>query len=124
MKILYIEDNETQGSILKRMLEMMGGHEVNWVKDGQSALEITRASDWTTDVIITDRRLPNMTGSEFIEACKCNPNLADVPIIMLSADLAGIAEEEALSAGATAYFAKPVDFDKLDANLKKLVGHD
>ena len=124
MKILYIEDDDTQGNILKRMLELMGGHEVNWVQDGQTALEVTQNSDWMVDIIITDRRLPNMTGSEFIATCKGNPKLADVPIVMLSADLAGRAEQEALDAGAIAYFAKPIDFDKLNMNLKKLVGKD
>jgi len=120
VKILYIEDNETQANIIKRMLEMLGGYEVVLVQNGPQALKIVKNPDSTPDVIITDRRLPKMTGAEIIIAVKNEPTLTNIPIIMLSADMMGKAKEEALAVGATAFFAKPVDFNQLHSYLQTL----
>lgn len=121
MKILYIEDNDVQGEIVKRMLEMLGGHQVTLVECGREALEVAKKSDGMPDVIITDRRLPKMTGPEIITAFKNEPSLAHIPIIMLSADLMKKAKSQALEAGADAFLSKPVDFEQLNTCIKELV---
>lgn len=119
MKILYIEDNDVQGKIAKRMLEAMGGHEVVIALDGPAALETV--TTWQPDVIITDRRLPKMTGPEIIAHVKNEPTLMNIPVIMLSADLMSKAKEEALKAGADAFFTKPIDYKSLNEHLTELV---
>lgn len=121
MKVLYIEDNSVQGDVLKRMLEMLGKHEVKIVPSGEAALSLAHEATWLPDVIITDRRLPTMTGPEIIMALRQEAVLAGVPIIMLSADMMSKAKNEALQAGASAFFTKPVDYEKLNTCMKELV---
>ena len=121
MKVLYIEDNDVQGDVLKRMLEMLGKHEVRIAPSGQVALQIAYEATWIPDIIITDRRLPNMMGAEIIMALRNETILKNVPIIMLSADMMSKSRTQALEAGANEFFTKPVDYDRLNKCMKELV---
>ncbi len=119
MKILYIEDNKTQRDIMKRMLEILGGHQVVVAEDGGEGLK--KATDFMPDIIITDSRLPDMTGGDVINEIKKNPALSNIPTIVLSANLMGEGKQSAVQSGADAFLTKPVDYEKLTSLMKELV---
>ncbi len=119
MKILYIEDNKTQRDIMKRMLEILGGHQVVVAEDGGEGLK--KAADSMPDIIMTDSRLPDMTGGDVINEIKKNPALSNIPTIVLSANLMGEGKQSAVQSGADAFLTKPVDYEKLTSLMKELV---
>ena len=109
-KILYIEDDPIQQSVLTHMLELHG-HEVDIAADGVSGVE--KAVSGLPDLIIADSMLPRMDGIEAIQAIRQNAEIIQVPIIALSARADKDYKEQVRLAGANEVFSKPVDIHKL-----------
>lgn len=59
------------------------GYDVITAENGNEAL--AAAIQEKPDIIVTDFQMPGMTGIELIEAVRQNPEVADVPVIILTA---------------------------------------
>jgi DNA-binding response OmpR family regulator len=105
MRVLLAEDDENIRSILKLILERMGGHEVVVAVDGDQALY--KALSLPFDVILLDGMMPKRSGLQvFRELRQQKPNHA--PVIFLSAKTDQTEVEEFKSHGA-GYLQKPFD---------------
>jgi CheY-like chemotaxis protein len=115
-KILVVDDEEQIRESLVQFLEARG-HRATSSPDAMAGLEHVRGE---VDLVITDQRLPGMTGIEFIRAIRrVRPSL---PVIMITGypDLPTVQEARALDA--VAFFTKPVDLKKLDRRVEELLG--
>ena len=79
-----------------------------------------RAKSESPDLIITDINMPNMDGHTLIRELRAVEAFADTPIIALTA-YGTEAAEEAERCGASAVFAKPMDFAELVSEVKRLL---
>ena len=61
------------------------------------------------DLIITDHRMPEMTGSQLTAEVRQNPRLQHVPVMVVTAADERAVRYEALEAGAVDFLAKPID---------------
>jgi two-component system response regulator YesN len=77
------------------------------VGDGAAALDLINQSG--CDLLISDQRMPIMTGVELIQAIRANG--AIFPAIIISADMT--AEVAAIEAGANAFFFKPLSLSQI-----------
>jgi CheY-like chemotaxis protein len=59
------------------------GYEVFEAHDGEEALDLARRT--APDVVVTDYQMPFMNGAELAEALSLDPNLCDVPVMILTA---------------------------------------
>ncbi len=109
-KVLYIEDHPAQRDILAQMLEL-NGFEVAVASDGLEGVE--KAREWLPDLILMDLRMPRMDGFEAIKIIRSEENIAQTPIIAISAWASSKHKERALAAGANEHFTKPVDLSRL-----------
>ncbi|HID56668.1 TPA: sigma-54-dependent Fis family transcriptional regulator, partial [Candidatus Poribacteria bacterium] len=113
--ILVVDDEETQRNILGKIL-VKAGYEVEKAASAHEALEIF--SSKPVDLVITDIRMPQMTGRELLRRAKeIDP---DVPIILITA----YAElEDAIEMitreGAFYYLVKPLDVGKMLEEIKR-----
>lgn len=82
MKILLAEDDKNVAVISKMALEKLGGHEVEWVQNGEEALE--KALTNTYDLIILDEMMPKMNGIKASQEIRLKDK-NKTPIIFLSA---------------------------------------
>ena len=106
MKILIVEDNIDDRSLLRCTLENHGSEIVIEAGDGEQALAM--AKQHKPDLIISDALMPHMDGFQFLRAVKMDPALKSIPFIFYSAVYTGFKEEElALSLGAEAFIVKP-----------------
>ena len=82
MKILLAEDDSNISTIAKMALEHVGGHQVELVDNGVSALEKALEGDY--DVILLDEMMPQMNG---LSVCRKYHELSEHcrPVIFLSA---------------------------------------
>jgi CheY-like chemotaxis protein len=96
-KILVVDDEPAQRSLLRRILEQ-AGHEVSDAGDGAAALQAVRESP--PDLVVTDMMMPVMGGAELIRRLRCDPVTAGIPVLAASGD-------SHLAAGADAVVAKP-----------------
>ena len=81
IEILIAEDSRIQAKMLRRKLET-AGYSVRWAENGKLGLEMTR--ELRPAIIISDIEMPEMTGYEFCEAVKSDPELKTIPLILLS----------------------------------------
>lgn len=121
-KILYIEDARAQREIMKQMLELKGQYQVSIADHGQEGLEKARAEH--PDVILMDLRMPILSGQDTIKALKADPDLAGIPIIAISAWADQKSRDSTLAAGAVKFFEKPINYNKLIAELENLTGNN
>jgi DNA-binding response OmpR family regulator len=61
-------------------------------------------------------------GFELCRAIKKNPTFTDIPVIFISARKSAEDEKTGLTAGAVAYFSKPIDMDGLVTRIRVLLG--
>jgi two-component system sensor histidine kinase/response regulator len=115
MRMLVVDDNQTNRTILAKMLESFGcSPEV--VESGKEALQtLKRAArgEKLFDLVLLDMQMPGMDGVETLEAIKADPDIRDMVVIMLtSMGVRGDAARlEAL--GCAGYLIKPVKQSQL-----------
>jgi CheY-like chemotaxis protein len=79
--ILVVDDDDPTVELLAQLFELEG-YAVITASNGQEALE--RASRIVPDLIVTDQRMPVMTGAELFRALKRSPRLRQVPVILIT----------------------------------------
>lgn len=102
--ILVVEDNADTRMAMRTLLEGEG-YRVNCAANGQEALECLRQGEIPC-VILMDPNMPVMDGQKFHQELLRDPDLAPIPIVVISgmSDLPQIAA----SLGAEGYHSKPV----------------
>lgn len=113
-KLLYVEDELATAKIVA---EMLGDtYDVTHAAAGEDGLQ--HALTTTYDVMVVDRRLPGMSGTELVTKLR-RAHIA-TPVLMLTA-LGTIRNRvEGLDIGANDYLVKPFDFEELLARLRAL----
>jgi signal transduction histidine kinase/DNA-binding response OmpR family regulator len=81
--VLVIEDNPEEAQLIHRILEKLTGFTVHMVSEGKSAIEAAITEH--TDLILLDLQLPGMSGFEVLDVIRGNPELAQIPVIVLTA---------------------------------------
>jgi CheY-like chemotaxis protein len=117
-KILIAEDERDIRDLVVFTLQF-GGFEV--VATGNGAELVSAAPGEKPDLILTDVRMPKMTGYEACLALKANPDTKDIPIVFLSAK--GQEEEvnQGMRVGGTAYILKPFAPDVLLTKVRDIL---
>jgi two-component system cell cycle response regulator DivK len=104
-KILVVEDNALNIKLFCDLLTAHG-HDAHPVTDGREALAAARA--FSPDLIITDIQLPHLSGIELMQIVRADADLADVPIMAVTAYAAQGDDERIRAAGAQSYVSKPI----------------
>jgi CheY-like chemotaxis protein len=118
--LLYVEDNDDNVYMLKTRLELLDGFEVLIAEDGEKGCATALAEQ--PDVIVMDLELPGIDGWEATRRLKGDPRTQAIPIIALSAHVLADARTRALAAGCDEFDAKPLDFERLVATIRRLAG--
>jgi CheY-like chemotaxis protein len=93
------------------------GYTVMTAVNGKDALARLRASTATPCVILLDLMMPVMSGPEFYDELRNDPSLADIPIVVISADGNGQRKAQAMS---SEFISKPV---KIETVLSAVENH-
>lgn len=107
-KVLYVEDEENLGSIVKETLEFKG-YEVLYLKHGISILD--KIKDFQPDICVLDIMLPQIDGLTLGTTIK--QNYPTLPIIFLTAKGQTKDVLDGFAAGATDYIKKPFSLEEL-----------
>jgi DNA-binding response OmpR family regulator len=116
--LLVVEDFEDSRFMMMRLLEM-SGYRVLEASDGEQAVEV--AARKRPALILMDLSLPKLDGLAATRKIRQNKTMGKVPIVAVSAHDAAESRIEALEAGCDDYVTKPIDFDHLNALLKRLL---
>jgi len=115
--ILIVDDEEAQRLALKSFLGRRE-YKVFLAANGDEALKIVRNE--TIDIVMTDFRMPGMSGLELLRAIKdVQPG---IDVILMTAYGSVDDAVDIMKAGAYDYLTKPVDLDELESLLKRVKG--
>lgn len=104
--ILVIDDDKLIRAGLVVLLKN-SGQTVLEANNGKEGLDIALAEH--PDLVVTDVRMPQMTGLEMIEALRSDEWGKSVPVIILTNDESNDSINKALQSGVTTYFPKSLD---------------
>ncbi len=109
-RILVVDDNHDAAEMLAEFLLRLG-HDVRLAFDGLDALTLAR--EVSPQIVLMDLGLPGMDGFETARLMREMPACAAIPIIAISGYARESDRRDALRAGFTAHFAKPIDMTQL-----------
>ena len=113
-EILIADDQEAGRYILQEMLANQG-YRLIMAEDGLEAL--AKLSESIPDLILLDVMMPGMDGFELCEHLRDNPQLAEVPVIMVTALEDRLSRVRGLESGANDFISKPLDRVELLARV-------
>ena len=103
-KILVVDDDAMNLKMAEFIL-VQGGYEVYKADSGMAGLLYLK--DNRADLILLDIEMPIMSGMKTFEVIKDNAELADIPVIFLTASAEADTVMEAAKLGAAGYVTKP-----------------
>ena len=109
-RVLIVEDDADISEMLATILEA-DGHTVDTAANGREALAWLRAPGHRPGLILLDLRMPIMDGVEFRRWQIKDQALADIPVVLLTAELR--AGERAAALGVSGFLTKPFELDAL-----------
>jgi PAS domain S-box-containing protein len=117
-KLLVVDDDPVARDLMSRFFSKEG-FSVEQAADGEEGLR--RARELKPDVITLDVLMPGMDGWEVLSALKADPELAEIPVVMVS-----IIDDKNMgfALGASEYVTKPIDRERFAAILKKYATDD
>jgi two-component system response regulator AtoC len=116
-KILIVDDKENISKVLKAILEAEN-YIVDYANDVDEA--IRKAKSLNADLIISDIRMPKMSGIEFYETM-LKKNIKSKFIFMTAYGSIPMAVK-AMKLGASEFLTKPLDYDELKIKIRNLIG--
>ena len=102
-QILVADDEFINRELMRAVLQ--DGYDLLFAADGREALDAMRTSKDTLSLVLLDLMMPVMSGMEMLRQAKADPEIARIPIIVISADQDS--EIECLNIGATDFIPKP-----------------
>ncbi len=115
-RVLYIEDEPVNRLLVAEFLRGSPAVVLECAPTGAEGLSRARAQ--RPDLILLDRGLPDTDGLQVLAELRRDAATRDVPVVMLSASGDDTAVHDALAAGAAAYWTKPMDFGRFEAQLQ------
>ena len=115
--ILAVEDNPVNLKLLTRTLERQG-YTVCPAINGREAMDtLCGRHPRAFDIVLLDINMPVMNGYEVLQAIKENPDLRDLPVVMISAVEEMESVVRCIQMGAADYLHKPFNADLLRARI-------
>lgn len=119
LTILIVDDSVALRQTLALTLERAGFRALQ-AKDGREAMERLQQS-LSVKLIICDIEMPSMNGFEFLSQRRADPQLAKIPIIMLTSRSSNKHRMLAMQLGATSYFTKPYLEQEFLTAIKEII---
>jgi CheY-like chemotaxis protein len=112
-RILLVEDNPADALLIQEALrQVTEGHTVDHATDGVQALARLREGA-RPDLVLLDLNLPRKDGREVLAEVKADPDLRDIPVIILTTSSAPADIAFAYKHAANSYVRKPLGMDRL-----------
>jgi two-component system, cell cycle response regulator DivK len=115
-RILVVEDQEDNRRILRDLLTSVG-FQLFEAEDGEQG--VASAETHRPDLILMDIQMPNLDGYEATRRIKANPQLREIPIIVVTSYALSGDEDRARAAGCDDYITKPYSPRQLLAKIKQ-----
>jgi CheY-like chemotaxis protein len=117
-KILIAEDERDIRDLIAFTLKF-AGYDIVTANNGEEAVTLTKQE--LPDLVITDVRMPKMTGYEACKQIKADPATRHIPVVFLSAKGQEAEVQTGLESGADEYLLKPFAPDQLSRKVADIL---
>lgn len=121
MVTVLVVDDEPDVRLIARLVLTAAEFAVREVPSGEAALA-ELLSGPTPDVLLLDLRMPGIDGWEVLRRLRAEPTLAELPVVVFTADLGARAEARSHLDDANLFVTKPFQADELLAVVRTAVG--
>lgn len=117
--VLIIEDEEDAAELFAEMMRVSG---FRVIKTASSAPAIAMMTAEKPDVILLDIMMPEISGLDILRQMRRDPELANIPVVVVSAKGMPADIKNGMEAGASTYLTKPVGFLELREAVERALG--
>lgn len=118
MRILVVDDISSMRRINRNLLRELGFKNIEEADDGDSAWPLLQAGGF--DFLITGWNMPGMPGIDLLKAVRNDPELKDLPVLMVTSEAKREQIMEAAQAGVSGYIVKPLAAGTLREKLEMI----
>src|SRR6185436_5319996 len=118
--VLIIEDEEDAAELFAEMMRVSG---FRVVKTSKSTPAISMMSSEKPDVILLDIMMPAISGLDILRQMRREPDLAKIPVIVVTAKSMPADIKNGMEAGASTYLTKPVGFLELKEAVERALAN-
>lgn len=118
-KVFIIEDEKDAADLFAEMMRV-NGFQVQKTSKSEPAISMMTADK--PDLVLLDIMMPEVSGLEILRQMRRDPNLADIPVIVVTAKSMPIDIKIGMEAGASTYLTKPVGFQELKEAVERTLG--
>jgi diguanylate cyclase (GGDEF)-like protein len=115
--VLVVDDDAFSRAVVSKRIAKLS--DVVEAEDGLDALAHLQTAEF--DLAIVDLEMPNCNGLDLIKSVRAQPALKHIPIIVLTGNESRAAIESALSAGATSFLLKPLDWSAFGEHIRHVL---
>jgi len=117
--VLIIEDEEDAAELFAEMMRVSG---FRVLKTSSSTPALTMMTAEKPDLVILDIMMPEISGLDILRQMRREPELADIPVVVVSAKSMPADIKNGMEAGASMYLSKPVGFLELREAVERALG--
>lgn len=114
-RILLVEDDSSTREVVEAILRF-DSHDLILAANGSQAGVLARERH--PEIVLSDIRMPGVTGTDFCRELRRDPEMADTYVILYTGYDSPETRTEALAAGADDYLGKPLRADDLQARIR------
>lgn len=116
MRMLIIDDDVTNGAVMKRMAMKVFGGDIDVETSGFAAVKACHERQY--DIIVTDYMMPELNGLNFVSIVRGFEEYADVPIIMASGSTDPMHFNRLVRHGLDCFISKPIDTEQFRKKIE------
>ena len=116
ISVLYIEDNPSNVRLVEKIFGLSSDLGLHVAREGSTGVALAR--ELHPDLVLLDLHLPDIPGEQVLAAIRGDQELAETPVVIVSADASPVQAKRLLAAGANGYLTKPFDIDQLLAAVR------
>jgi len=117
--VFIIEDEEDAAELFAEMMRVSG---FRVFKTSKSEPAISMMSNDKPDIVLLDIMMPEISGLDILRQMRRDPNLAEIPVIVITAKSMPADIKNGMEAGASTYLTKPVGFQELKDAVERTLG--
>jgi len=117
-KILVVDDFLTMRRIVRNLLKQLGYENITEAEDGDQAYVKLKGGGF--GFVVSDWNMPNLDGLGLIRKVRSDPELKELPFLMVTAEAEKEKVVEAIRAGVSNYVVKPFTAEVLKEKIEKI----
>jgi two-component system alkaline phosphatase synthesis response regulator PhoP len=117
--VFIIEDEADAADLFAEMMHISG---FRVLKTSKSAPAIEMMTADRPDIVLLDIMMPEVSGLDILRQMRRDPNLAGIPVIVVTAKGMPADIKNGMEAGASTYLTKPVGFQELKEAVERTLG--